>query len=69
MWPDRVSTPGPLTYESGALGATRPGNKSEERLNKCVVVPNRATFKYSYSVTSIEGYESRKHSKLTFFLI
>ena len=30
MWPDRVSNPGPLTYESGALpttlrGPARPG--------------------------------------------
>ena len=28
MWPDRVSNPGPLTYESSALVcATRPGQR------------------------------------------
>ena len=26
MWPDRVSNPGPPTYESGALPTARPGN-------------------------------------------
>ena len=25
MWPDRVSNPGPLTYESGALPTALPG--------------------------------------------
>ena len=25
MWPDRVSNPGPLTYESGALSITLRG--------------------------------------------
>ena len=25
MWPDRVSSPGPLTYESGALPTALPG--------------------------------------------
>ena len=25
MWPDRVSNPGPLTYESGALPTVLPG--------------------------------------------
>ena len=29
MWPDRVSNPGPLTYESGALRG--PAGQSENR--------------------------------------
>ena len=28
MWPDRVSNPGPLTYESGALPTVLPGQAS-----------------------------------------
>ena len=34
MWPDRVSTPGPLTYESGALPTALPG--PAEKLGKVV---------------------------------
>ena len=33
MWPDRVSNPGPLTYESGAYRlryAARPGSGGED---------------------------------------
>ena len=30
MWPDRVSNPGPLTYESGALPIALRGQASEE---------------------------------------
>ena len=34
MWPDRVSNPGPLTYESGALpiAPRGPGTLSEIRI-------------------------------------
>ena len=35
MWPDRVSNPGPLTYESGALPtALRGPDKSSSQQNK-----------------------------------
>ena len=39
MWPDRVSNPGPLTYESGALPtALRGPALIEERLCVCMSV-------------------------------
>ena len=48
MWPDRVSNPGPLTYESGALPTALRG------LARCVrKIPNRNT-----------GAEKRSHSPL-----
>ena len=36
MWPDRVSNPGPLTYESGALPTALRGTANSGRRNKCV---------------------------------
>ena len=30
MWPDRVSKPGPLTYESGALSTALRGPATDE---------------------------------------
>ena len=36
MVPDRVSNPGPLTYESGALLIALRGPALEIRLSKCV---------------------------------
>ena len=31
MWPDRVSNPGPLTYESGALSTALRGPAKKEK--------------------------------------
>ena len=50
MWPDRVSNPGPLTYESGALLtalhglALRIGNLSCH--NECICERSRSWFDY-----------------------
>ena len=59
MWPDRVSNPGPLTYESGALQTalltksdkTFVPNYEGNVIQLCrFVVPNRPTFEYSYFI-------------------
>ena len=46
MLPDRVSNPGPLTYESGALpiALRGPAYPSELQLNKANVVDTKASF-------------------------
>ena len=37
MWPDQVSNPGPLTYESGVLlTATQPGRLESEYKHSCL---------------------------------
>ena len=46
MWPDRVSNPGPLTYESGALTTALRGPASESNIfqsmqKKTKIVLNR----------------------------
>ena len=38
MWPDRVSNPGPLTYESGALPTALRAARHEVRVNVSVIV-------------------------------
>ena len=52
MLPERVSNPGPLTYESGALpiALRGPANSSEITINQqkgCFAVPNLLTFFFS----------------------
>ena len=42
MWPDRVSNPGPLTYESGALPTALRGPASERQNDRslhCFHIP------------------------------
>ena len=44
MWPDRVSNPGPLTYESGALPAALRGPAAPYlRINKPMHLPLNGT--------------------------
>ena len=35
MWPDRVSNPGPLTYESGAIPTALRGSATRLEHNSC----------------------------------
>ena len=37
MWPDRVSNPGPLTYESGALPTALRGPAQICRVRECKI--------------------------------
>ena len=97
MLPDRVSNPGPLTYESGvlpialrgpapfsglALLAKKDLNNSDSDTKKNLLktlikirwhehtsaVPNRATFEYSYSFSSIRRkLTNRANSETGFF--
>ena len=39
MWPDRVSNPGPLTYESGALPTALRSRAVEKDLRAILFVP------------------------------
>ena len=39
--------------------------KSEERMNKCIFVPDRATFEYSYSVTSNLRKPTKRENSLS----
>ena len=41
MWPDRVSNPGPLTYESGALPTVLRGPASAKEHRYMIVKSNR----------------------------
>ena len=46
MLPDRVSNPGPLTYESGALPIAPRGPAYNFRYNNILQVPQVRTTKY-----------------------
>ena len=43
MWPDRVSNPGPLTYDSGALPIALRGKKGGINGNDTVASPNKVS--------------------------
>ena len=47
MWPGRVSNPGPLTYESGALPTARLYSFTRRLLLKEKNAPRRAIFFFS----------------------
>ena len=44
MWPDRVSNPGPLTYESGALPIALHGPASRTVAALCKTEENMAVY-------------------------
>ena len=44
MWPDRVSNPGPLTYESGALPTALRG--PARRINRQILIHQWPPWKY-----------------------
>ena len=78
MWPDRVSNPGPLTYESGALptalrGPAQPGTTGPLKLNvKCLkdvyieILNNRSDEKvpsFTVNMTIFTGYSDKEQSR------
>ena len=78
MWPDRVSNPRPLTYESGALptalrGPAQPGATGPLKLNvKCLkdiyieILNNRSDEKvpsFSFNMTIFTGYSDKEQSR------
>ena len=60
MWPDRVSNPGPLTYESGALPTALSGQatsteKTDESIYLFSVFMSALTSQTIYSGSSVAG--------------
>ena len=72
MLPDRVSNPGPLTYESDALPMVLRGPAfciiiRRNNYYTCIsVVPNRATFEYIYSISSIRRKPTKRATQLLY---
>ena len=66
MWPDRVSNPGPLTYESGALLTALRGPATTERLyfyvRFCLTISKsfhyRCTWPYTRKKTVLSQYRA-----------
>ena len=48
MWPDRVSNPGPLTYESGALPTVLRGPDFVEKIREAFALKHSHFFQQNY---------------------
>ena len=71
MWPDRVSNPGPLTYESGALPIALRGPAHTARIGLCLYLfKNNRIQKLikinSLSKTKIQNFEETGFTLLNY---
>ena len=69
MWPDRVSNPGPLTYESGArpIALRCPATAPEGHQNRDSAIPTELAFSgRGHRITT--GYHSSLRSRVSKWL-
>ena len=68
MWPNRVSNPGPLTYDSGALSTALRGPATTTELNRRSAGPRSAVGSASDSRTRGPGFDTGSGHILSFLL-